>query len=100
MIDKAMFKGDEWRLLRPGDRCIVRDMGIEYIYRVESFLHLSNGKVLVRTINELNQPSGLFLSTQVFPYDSNMVSSGLTSYELILRKFEPKGKSTYTTSSL
>lgn len=83
-----------WRLLRRSDRCIVRCDGVVKTGIVKRIIHLSNGCVLFVVADELNREMGLYDACDVIPARAEMVEQGLTSYELLLRRFEPKGKST------
>lgn len=94
MDNIKMSGGESWRLLRYGDRCVVNYMGVEYVVSVHSIIRLSNGRVLIRVMNEVGAVVGLFYASQVKPYNKDMLNNGLTSFELLLKKFEPKGMST------
>lgn len=87
-----------WSLLRCGDRCLAQSGGVEVRGLIGRVFHLSGGRTMFRVVDELGNAMGIYDATEVFPLNSMMVSRKLTSYELLLLRFEPKGMSTATCS--
>lgn len=87
-----------WSLLRRGDRCSAQSGGVEICGLIDRVLHLSGGRTMFRVSDELGNALGLYDASEVFPLNPMMVSRKMTSYELQLLRFEPKGMSTATCS--
>lgn len=92
------FSSDKplYSLLRAGDNCLVDDGGITRKGVVQNIIRLSKGKTLfsVKLINNILKEWDLFEGEKVTPVDPVQCMLRLTAYEMILRKYEPKGQST------
>lgn len=91
------FNSDKplYSLLRAGDDCLVDDDGITRKGVVLNIIRLSKGKTLfsVKLINNILKEWDLFEGEKVTPVDPVQCMLRLTAYEMILRKYEPKGQS-------
>lgn len=85
-----------YTLLRKGDDCLVDDDGVIRKGVVNNIIRLSNGKTLfsVKLINNILKEWDLFYGEKVWPPDAIQCMLRLTAFEMLLRKYEPKGQST------
>lgn len=85
-----------YQLLRVGDFCEVDDMGVMLKGIVRGIVRLSKGKILF-SVSILNNPMkdwGMFEGNQVIPANAEQRLLRMTSMDILLRKYEPKGMST------
>lgn len=90
-INKPLYS-----LLRLGDECLVDDDGITRRGVVRNIIRLSKGKTLfsVELKNNPIKEWDLMDAEKVSPPDPVQCMLRLTAYEMVLRKYEPKGQST------
>lgn len=90
-LDKPLYT-----LLRKGDACIVDDFGVIRKGIVRNIINLSKGKTLisVELTHSYTQDSAVYNAECVSPADEMQCLLRLTSYDMILRRYEPKGQST------
>lgn len=96
MNKRIEFDKSLWTLLRKDDWCIVRSSGVQQKGIVKSIINLSCGKTLLVVMDTFGNSLGLFNSWEVSPVDAAMINGRITSYEAMLRCYEPKGMSTAT----
>lgn len=91
LLDKPVYT-----LLRVGDRCLVDDGGVVRKGIVKNIMRLSSGKTLfsVDMPDNVLDDWGLFEGDKVSPPDATQCLLRLTVFEMLLRKYEPKGQST------
>lgn len=85
-----------YTLLRKGDTCVVDDFGVIRKGVVRNIIKLSKGKTLmsVQLTHSYTQECVIYNAECVSPADGMQCLLRLTSYEMILRRYEPKGQST------
>lgn len=97
-LAESMIPRDEdlYKLLRVGDLCEVNDGGVMYKGVVTNIIRLSVGKTLFSVKLDFNpaMDACLFNSCQVRPADPVQCALRLTAMDMLLRRYEPKGKST------
>ena len=84
-----------YSLLRKGDYCLVTDNGIVRKGRIQNIIRLSNGKMLF-SVDLLNHPLkdwDMYEGPMVAPEDPMQCMLRITAYEMLLRRYEPKGMS-------
>lgn len=99
MNRKLRFDRSLWSLLKEGDWCIIYSSGIRQEGVVKSIIRLSCGKVLMAVSDALGNSLGLFNAWEVQPADETMANDRITSYEVLLRRYEPRGMSTSTSQT-
>lgn len=87
-----------WRLLRRGDDCIVKSSGMQRFGRVTNIIRLSCGKTLVCVNAPDEIPMGIYTIDEVELKDPVARKLNITTYEAMLREYEPKGMSTASAS--
>lgn len=85
-----------WKLLRKGDLCLVNNMGVVETGIVQQIIRLSNGRTLFKVVSVTGTDLCLASANEVRPASLEQCRLHLTSYELALRHFEPKGNTTAT----
>lgn len=84
-----------YTLLKAGDYCLVTDNGIVRKGKVKSVIRLSKGKMLF-SVDLLNHPLkdwDMYEGPMVEPEDPMQCLLRITAYEMLLRRYEPKGMS-------
>lgn len=83
-----------WMLVRPGDRCIICSARVKQTGYCRRIINLSCGKCLMVMVGSDGNTLGVYNAKEVEMADHVARSEHITTYEALLKHYEPKGMST------